>query len=118
MKRLLTAALALGMVAGLAGAASAQDRHDGYHDNGRGPPDNRGHGRDHDRGYDNHRRHQDWHKGGRVDRDEWRRGERIDYRTHHLRRPPRGYEWRQVDGDYVLGAIATGLIVDLLLNNR
>jgi Ni/Co efflux regulator RcnB len=123
MKRLISVALALSMVAGIAGTAIAKDhdRHDDRHDDGRGPPgDYRGHDRGPDResrGHDNGR-HLGWHKGGRVDRDEWRRGERINYRTYHLRRPPRGYEWRRVDGDYVLGAIATGLIVDLLLNNR
>ncbi len=39
-------------------------------------------------------------------------------RSHHLRKPPRGYEWRNVDGDYVLGAVATGVIADLLLNSH
>jgi Ni/Co efflux regulator RcnB len=33
-------------------------------------------------------------------------------------RRPRGYEWREIDGDYVLGAIATGLILDLLINHH
>jgi Ni/Co efflux regulator RcnB len=100
MKRLLSAALAATMVAGLAGAAVAQDRD--HHDNG---PVAAGH-------------HQDWRKGGRVDHDEWSRGQRVDYRSHHLRKPPRGYEWRNVDGDYVLGAIATGVIADMLLNHH
>ena len=31
--------------------------------------------------------------------------------------PPRGYHWVQTGGDYVLAAIATGLIVQILLNN-
>jgi Ni/Co efflux regulator RcnB len=26
----------------------------------------------------------------------------VDYHQHHLKAPPRGYEWRQVDGNYVL----------------
>ena len=42
----------------------------------------------------------------------------INYRDHHLRRPPRGYEWRQVDGNYVLAAITTGLIASILLANH
>jgi Ni/Co efflux regulator RcnB len=41
-----------------------------------------------------------------------------DWRGHHLRQPPRGYHWVQVGGDYVLAAIATGIIVDLLLLNH
>ena len=33
----------------------------------------------------------------------------------HLSTPARGYLWVQVDGDYVLAAIATGIILDTLL---
>jgi Ni/Co efflux regulator RcnB len=39
-----------------------------------------------------------------------------DWKARHLRRPPRGYHWVSVNGDYVLAAIATGVIADLLLN--
>lgn len=40
-----------------------------------------------------------------------------DWRGHRLSRPPRGYHWVQVGGDYVLVAITTGIILQLLLNN-
>ena len=40
-----------------------------------------------------------------------------DWRGHHLTAPPRGYRWVQTGGDYVLAAIATGLIVQILLTN-
>jgi Ni/Co efflux regulator RcnB len=40
-----------------------------------------------------------------------------DWRGHHLSAPPRGYHWVQAGGDYVLVAIATGVILQLLLNN-
>jgi Ni/Co efflux regulator RcnB len=40
-----------------------------------------------------------------------------DWRGHHLSAPPRGYHWVQTGGDYVLVAIATGVIMQLLLNN-
>jgi Ni/Co efflux regulator RcnB len=39
-----------------------------------------------------------------------------DWRGHGLRSPPRGYHWVQSGGDYVLVAIATGVILELLLN--
>lgn len=39
-----------------------------------------------------------------------------DWNRHGLRRPPSGHRWVQVGGDYVLMAIATGVIVELLLN--
>jgi Ni/Co efflux regulator RcnB len=59
----------------------------------------------------------------------WRRGDRLpaeyrhrqyvvdDWRGHHLRAPPRGYHWVQRGGDYILVAIASGVILELLLNH-
>jgi Ni/Co efflux regulator RcnB len=40
-----------------------------------------------------------------------------NYREHHLRPPPRGYHWVQTGSDYVLAAIATGVIADLIINH-
>ena len=40
-----------------------------------------------------------------------------DWRGHHLSAPPRGYHWVQTGGDYVLVAIASGIILQLLLSN-
>ena len=40
-----------------------------------------------------------------------------DYRGYGLRHPPRGYHWMRDDyGDYLLVAIASGLIADLVLH--
>jgi Ni/Co efflux regulator RcnB len=39
-----------------------------------------------------------------------------DWRGHHLSAPPRGYHWVQSGGDYLLVAIATGLIINALIN--
>jgi Ni/Co efflux regulator RcnB len=40
-----------------------------------------------------------------------------DWHSRHLYAPPAGYQWMQVNGsDYVLAAIATGLIASVLLN--
>lgn len=59
---------------------------------------------------------------------EFRRGGRLppemrthyyvvnDWRGHRLAAPPRGYHWVQVGPDYVLAAIATGIIANLILN--
>ncbi len=135
MKRILTAVAALSLLAGV-GAATAQSRYDDHRDNGyhNGQQDRDYQDRDHqdrdDRGHhdgdrhdrDGYRhdqgRHNGWRRGGRVDRNEWYQGQRMDYRRYHLRQPPRGYEWREVNGDYVLAAIASGLIYDMMLNNR
>ena len=59
--------------------------------------------------------HSEWRKGARMRDEDWRRGELIDYRERNLRAPPRGYEWRQVDGSYVLAAVATGVIASVII---
>lgn len=115
--------------------------------NGRFEQNHRGNdhrGNDH-RG-NGHRR--DDHRDGRVDRQdfrdgrysdrrgypephaEWRRGGRVpteyrgrnyvvdDWRGHRLQPPPRGYQWVGVGGDYVLAAIATGLIAQIIVGSR
>lgn len=107
MKRIICAAFAAAIAVAPVSAAVAQprDNHDN-HDN-RGAQDNHG-----------YQRHADWRKGHRMARADWDRGERVDYRSHHLRRPPRGYEWRQVDGNYVLAAAATGLIASIIANSH
>ncbi|MFT4114590.1 RcnB family protein [Silvibacterium sp.] len=56
-------------------------------------------------------RHDDWHQGGHIAHNDWARGHQIDYRHYHLQPPPHGYQWREVDGNYVLAAIATGAIM-------
>ena len=59
--------------------------------------------------------HHGWHKGDRIGGDDWNRGERVsDYRGYHLSRPPRGYEWRRVDNNYVLAAVAGGVIASVI----
>jgi len=69
--------------------------------------------RDHDR-HDGFRRHNEWRKGGRISRDDWNRGRPVDWRARHLSAPRRGYEWREVDGNYVMAAVAGGLIGGLI----
>ncbi len=60
-------------------------------------------------------RHDEWKKGAKISHDDWQRGEVVDYKTYHLKPPPRGYEWREVDGNYVLAAVATGLIASAIV---
>jgi Ni/Co efflux regulator RcnB len=109
MKRTLTAvAAALLALTGVAGAASAQPY---GHDN------NRGHDQQNanDRGNGRH----NWRRGQRISHDEWGHYQRVDWRQHHLRQPPRGYEWRQSDdGQYLLAAVATGLIASIIANSH
>ena len=58
---------------------------------------------DHQENRDNHSyvEHKDWKKGAPVRHEDWDRGEKVDYHQNHLSAPPRGYEWRMVDGHYV-----------------
>ncbi len=37
-----------------------------------------------------------------------------DYRQHRLNAPPRGYRWVGVGGDFVLAAVATGIIAQII----
>jgi len=121
-KGMAVAAAALAMCMA-AGSAFAQGRpHQGGH---RGPPP-------HAQGPGWHG-NQDFRDGRQFDRRgfpqphaEWRRGGRVpveyrsrnyvvnDWRTYHLQAPPRGYQWVGVGGDFVLAAIATGLIAQII----
>jgi Ni/Co efflux regulator RcnB len=122
---------------------SQQDR--GRQDNGRGNDrndrnDNRSERRD--ERYDNRRDdRRDEHREGRWDNrwdghpgyygargPDFRRGGYIPYEYrrpiyvvnnyygHRLPLPPRGHQWVQVGADYVLIAIATGIIAQIILN--
>ena len=136
----LAAVFALGM--GMSVVAQAQPHRD---DDRRGPPphaqanghykhddrrnDRRDWDRDHrrdDRRYDR-RDDRDFHRGAGPDH-RWVKGYRVppqyrgpqyvvqDWRGHHLSAPPRGYHWVQYGGDYMLVAIASGVITQLILN--
>lgn len=60
-------------------------------------------------------RHNDWRKGHRMSHEDWDRGQRIDdWQARHLRRPPRGDEWREIDGQYVL-ANPNGVIFQVVV---
>lgn len=76
-------------------------KHDGRHDNGRGA------GPKHN-----------FYKGGYIPR-EYRGHQYVvnDWHSHRLAPPPRGYHWVQTGGDYVLIAISTGLIAQIILGN-
>lgn len=60
----------------------------------------------------------EWHRGGRLPA-QYREHQYVvdNWHEHHLAPPPRGYQWVQVGNDYVLAAIATGIIAQLLLNS-
>ena len=84
------------------------DGRNGYQggNQGRGGYEGRGAGPDHN-----------FYRGGRLPQ-QYRGHQYVvdDWRGHHLSAPPRGYQWVQTGGDYVLVAIATGIIAQLLLS--
>jgi Ni/Co efflux regulator RcnB len=59
----------------------------------------------------------DFYRGARLPL-EYRNRQYVvnDWRGHGLRTPPRGYHWVQTGSDYVLVAIASGVILELLLS--
>ncbi len=133
-------AMAFGATAGIASARPDDRDHDRRdHGNGRHGRDDDRRGREH-HGREHHGRRDDRrgpprpaHPHGRPPGHayghRWQRGERLPptYRTRHyvvndwnayrLRRPPRGQQWIQVGADFVLIAIATGLITQVVLAN-
>ena len=131
-KAIVSAILAISITtAGFASAQGYGDRNDRNDRNDRGRneqaqrgqqnrPDARGQSNRNDEQRDergagpNH----DWHKGGRLPA-EYRHNMYVvdDWRGHRLTAPPRGYHWVQSGNDYVLVAIATGVILQLLLNH-
>jgi len=58
-----------------------------------------------------------FHRGDRLPAHYHRRDYVVeDWRRYHLHEPPRGHHWVRVGNDYVLVAIATGVIAELMLN--
>lgn len=85
-------ALSVALLAGPAFARAQGDHHDADH-------------------HDTYVQHKEWKKGYHMNHDDWARAQRVDdWKAHHLRQPPRGYEWREVDGNYVMANINTGVI--------
>ena len=56
-----------------------------------------------------------WHRGGRLARGYWRGRPWVNWRAHALWAPPYGYQWVYVGGYYMLIAIGTGLIADIVV---
>jgi len=134
MNNKTVAAAIMAMIMSTGGSAFAQGKSD--RDDHKGNRDDRGHQNQSQRNG-----HQDWrdnpgHAKQAQRRDErgagpnhsYHRGDRLpaeyrhrqyvvnDWRSHRLSAPPRGYHWVQTGGDYVLVAIATGIILQLFLN--
>ena len=99
------------------------DRHDRNDRNDRYDRNDRNERNDHARHY-----YRDDNRGGGP-RHNLRRGQRLDreyrdnryvvsdWQARRLSAPPRGHHWVRAGNDYVLAAIATGLIAQVLFSN-
>ncbi|MFZ3128439.1 MAG: RcnB family protein [Rhodoferax sp.] len=96
---------------------------------GRGPQDRQQPARQNDDRRHDDRRNDMREQRGAGPEHQFQRGGRLpaqyrqqiyvvnNWHTHQLPPPPRGHHWVQVGADYVLVAIATGVIVQLILDN-
>lgn len=56
-----------------------------------------------------------WNKGHRMSSAERRHMREVrDYRRHRLSAPPRGHRWVQVDNDFLLVGITSGIIASII----
>lgn len=119
-KSLLALAFGAVLVSTVATAAPFQydDHHDQYdHDHDHGHPDDRDH---HDYVVHDRGAHEGWyHKGGRVP-DDYRDHRYVveNWHEYRLAPPPRDYQWvRSDNGEFLLVAISTGIIADIMLSH-
>ena len=125
-KTLVTGALVLSLLGATAATANAQSWHPG-------PGSMMMHDRFEHRDYDRYER-RDFDRFGHRDFDRfggdhrWVRGERFypvygrsyvvgDWYRYHLSRPPYGYHWVRYGDDFLLVALGSGIIADVLLNS-
>lgn len=97
------------------------DRHEHRHDNGRRDWGDERHfdardGRWNDRRPEYNARGPEFHRGGYIPPEYRMRAYEVDYRQHRLSPPPYGHRWVQVGADYVLIAVATGVIASIILS--
>lgn len=63
-------------------------------------------------------RHSQWRPGFHLPPSDWDRGDRISNPSRYrLRRPPPGYEWRRIDGNFVMATSDTGIIASVIVSS-
>jgi Ni/Co efflux regulator RcnB len=120
-KAMIAVAMAFNLAAGGVAVAQGNSNHgnDRHNDRSDGRHDNRDFGRSHNDHMKNGRGAGPGHAYYQGDRfpAEYRSRHYVvsDWRAHRLSAPPRGYQWVQSGNDYVLVAIASGIIASLIL---
>lgn len=56
-----------------------------------------------------------WHEGEYIPRDYMDDRYAVDWHEAHLPPPPHGHRWMRIDGDFVLVAVASSVITQILL---
>ena len=105
LKKTLSTCILLGVCcAPLAMTAQQDDHHDAQQ-------------RD-DHGQQQYVQHKEWKRGYHMSQDDWNRGQPVtDWNAHHLKAPRQGYEWRQIDGNYVM-ADSHGVVTTVVIAPR
>ena len=123
MRSLILGVSVAALIAGAAGAVNADPSYYGY------GPHQTGYQRDQHDGWnrDQHDQHDGWNRdqganhrwshGDRMGYNDWSNAQPVDYRAHHLRRPPHGYAWRESNGQFIRAALATGVVASIILDN-
>ncbi|MFZ0269350.1 RcnB family protein [Caulobacter sp.] len=136
MKKFLTAAVALSIVAsaGVAAAQPGPQRPDQHHQQGRNDQGRHDNDRHDQRGdNNNYERHaskrykapgryqpprgyqaRQWHRGDKLPANYRGRAYQVDYRHYGLNAPPRGYQYVRVNNDVVLTSVASGVISSVI----
>ncbi len=107
-KKTLSTCILFGVCCAPLAAIAQQDEHQDDHAQQQGD-----HHEDHSQ--QKYVQHKEWKHGYHMNHDDWNRGQPVDYHTYHLQEPRSGYEWRQVDGNYVMAAVATGVIASVVI---
>ncbi len=79
----------------------------------------------------NQERHDQANRNNEIrDNPHWSRGDKLptqyranqyvvsDWKNNHLRQPPRGYHWVRANNQYVLAAVASGVIADIIMDTQ
>jgi len=126
MKTKLIASTLLAISIAASGSAMAQHGNDR---NDRNDRNDHAQQRDDDGRHDDARKFKRDNSRGGGPRHDLRRGQKLsqeyrdnryvvnDWKARHLNAPPRGQHWVRTGNDYVLAAIATGVITQILLSN-
>jgi Ni/Co efflux regulator RcnB len=117
MNVFIRSAVAITILAAITGFARAQYIDDPHRNLQQ--PDYRQRGadlRDYPARYRSVEHHSVWHRGERMNRDDWERARPVDWRSYALPAPPAGHDWRELGGAFICAGIADALIFNIMIH--